>query len=434
VTNPQVPEATTKKKKNLTNIERRAVYNVLLAYTDGERLMKGVLDMVGSQFSISRSTVQRIWRRGKNSGVYADVSHKRSNCGCKRKEIDFNKIREIPLRKRTDVRTLSCAMNVSKSTLHRYIKLGVIRRHSNAIKPSLNEEHKRARLQFCISMLDGASLPHDPIFSGLYNIIYIDEKWFYMTKKSENYYLLHDEEEPLRTCKSKNFIGKVMFLAAIARPRFDAQKNELFSRKIGIFPFVTQEPAKRNSINRPAGTLQTKPITSVNKQLIKTYLIEKVLPAIKEKWPIEERGSPIFIQQDNARTHIDVDDEDFRRVASQDGFDIRLMCQPANSPDLNILDLGYFRAIQSLQHKEAPSSVDDLVKAVERSFESYSTVKSNHIFLSLQLCMMEIMKTRGCNKYPIPHIQKRSLERRGLLPITFKCDATLVQDVLEYLG
>jgi hypothetical protein len=113
---------------------------------------------------------------------------------------------------------------------------------------------------------------------------------------------------------------------------------------------------------------------------MKTYLIDKVLPAIKEKWPREYIGSPIFIQQDNARTHIDPDDEYFRRVASQDGFDIRLMCQPTNSPDLNILDLGYFRAIESLQYKEAPSSVDDLVKAVEKSFKSFSTVKSNHIF------------------------------------------------------
>ena len=30
-----------------------------------------------------------------------------------------------------------------------------------------------------------------------------------------------------------------MFLVALARPRFDAQGNELFSGKIGVFPFVT---------------------------------------------------------------------------------------------------------------------------------------------------------------------------------------------------
>jgi len=254
----------------------------------------------------------------------------------------LNKIRELPLRQRTTIRSIAYALNISKSTLHRYRRLGHIRRHSNAIKPLLKEENKRARLQFCLSMLDGASLPHDPIFSRMHNIIYIDEKWFYMTKKYENYYLVCDEEKPMRTCKSKSFIEKVMFLAAIARPRFDANGNETFSGKIGVFPLVTQVPAKRNNINRAAGTVETKPITSVTKQVIKSCLIKQVLHAIMEKWPSEDIGSPIFIQQDNARTHIDCDDEDFRLAASQSGFDIRLMCKSANSPNLNILDLGYF--------------------------------------------------------------------------------------------
>jgi len=70
------------------------------------------------------------------------------------------------------------------------------------------------------------------------------------------------------------------------------------------------------------------------------------LPAIKEKWPAEERGCPIFIQQDNAKTHIAVDDPDFCRVAQEDGWDIRLMCQPPNSPDLNVLDRPNCRVAQ----------------------------------------------------------------------------------------
>ena len=125
-------------------------------------------------------------------------------------------------------------MNMSISTCSRLLKSGAIRRHSNAIKPFLKEENKRSRLQFCISMLDENNIPHDSGFKGMYNIVHIDKKWFYMTKKSENYYLLPYEEEPLRTYKSKNFIAKVMFLVALARPRFDAEGNEFFSGKIGV--------------------------------------------------------------------------------------------------------------------------------------------------------------------------------------------------------
>lgn len=77
-----------------------------------------------------------------------------------------------------------------------------------------------------------------------------------MTKKNEKYYVLLEEDDPLRTCKSKNFIEKVMFLVVVARPRFDAQGNELFSGKIGVFPFITKEPARRNSVNRVADILE----------------------------------------------------------------------------------------------------------------------------------------------------------------------------------
>ena len=54
--------------------------------------------------------------------------------------------------------------------------------------------------------------------------------------------------------------------------------------------------------------MELKAMTSVTRDTIQEFLIEKVLPAIKEKWP-EEWGHPIFIQQDNAKTHIAVDDD-----------------------------------------------------------------------------------------------------------------------------
>ncbi|KAL7087657.1 hypothetical protein ACP275_13G081300 [Erythranthe tilingii] len=346
----------------------------------------------------------------------------------------MDQFRGIPLHRRTTLESLACSLNMAKSTLFRRLKSRELRRHSNAIKPFLTEENKRSRLQFCLSMLEGDSIHHDPIFRGMYNIIHIDEKWFQLTKKSEHYYLLPEEEDPIRTCKSKNFIGKVMFLVAIARPMFDEQGNEIFSGKIGVFPLVTREPAKRNSVNRVAGTLETKLIASVKRDVIRSFLIEKVIPTIKEKWPTEDSRYPIFIQQDNARTHIPQDDIEFCRVAKEDGFDIRLMCQPPNSPELNVLDLGFFSAIQSLQYKESPKNVDELINAVVRAFEGFSARKSNRIFLTLQSCMIEIMRGKGSNKYKIPHMSKAMLEREGRLPTQLKCDRELVQEILNYLG
>ena len=74
---------------------------------------------------------------------------------------------------------------------------------------------------------------------------------------------------------------------------------------------------------------------------------------------------PIFIQQDNAPSHLKVDDPQFCEVAKQDGFDIRLICQPANSPDFNILDLGFFRAIQAIQYKKNAKTKEDLIPTMQ---------------------------------------------------------------------
>jgi hypothetical protein len=238
-----------------------------LQYNGNGRLKKGTYKSVASLYSVSISAIKRIWMRFKETG---DVSHKKTkNCGRKRVQIDRDQFRRIPFSKRSTLRDLESELKVSKSSLHRSQKHGTIRRHSNSIKPFIKEENKIVRLKFILSMLENGTIPHDPTFKTMHNIVYIDEKWFYMTKKNTNYYLLPEEDEPYRACQSKKFIGKVMFLGAIARPRFDAEWNVTFYGKIGIFPFVIQEPAKRTSVNRVAGTLVTKPITSVNREVSK---------------------------------------------------------------------------------------------------------------------------------------------------------------------
>ncbi|XP_062205229.1 uncharacterized protein LOC133907240 [Phragmites australis] len=414
---------------------RRAIYSMILERTAPGVMKRGVMKSVAEDMGVPLRVVQRIWTTGKHGGGVHAVCNKRAkNCGRKRIHIDPQDIRDVPLRDRTTLRDLAHALHVTPSTLFLRLKKGELTRQTNDIKFSLTEENKKSRLRFCISMLDIHSIPHDPIFKGMYNMVYIDEKWFYMTKKCQNYYLAPGEDKPLRTVKNKNFIGKVMFLAAIARPRFDDQGNEMFSGKIGIFPFTYTEPAQRSSVNRPAGTMVTKPMPSVNKQTIRSYLIDKVMPTIKQKWPIEDSTHPIFIQQDNARTHIDPNDEEFCRVAKEDGFDIRLMCQPPNSPDLNVLDLGFFAAIQSIQMKNSSKTVEELVSAVVKAYEEYPTDRSNHIFLTQQSCMREIIREKGSQHYVIPHMQKKMLERNDELPRSLKCDTQIVEEARVYLN
>ena len=114
-------------------------------------------------------------------------------------------------------------------------------------------------------------------FKGLFDVVFIDEKWFYLTRKSKRYYLLPDEDEPLlRTCRSKNSIPKIMFLTVTARPRFNSEGVCTFDGKIGCFRLVKFERAKRRSVNRPAGTMEVKPIASITRDVLREFMIKKV--------------------------------------------------------------------------------------------------------------------------------------------------------------
>ena len=193
-----------------------------------------------------------------------------------------------------------------------------------------------------------------------------------------------------------------------------------------------QGTCKRSSKNRVAGTLETKPILSVTKDVMRSCLIQKVLPAIRAKWP-RDTEDIVFIQQDNARPHVDPNDAEFLEAASSDGFNIHLSYQPPNSPDMNVLDLGFFRAIQSLQQQEALSTVDELVNAIEKAFNELPPQSLNRVFLSLQQCMIVVNKDFGGNNYKLPHMGKENLEKQGPLPFQLECDRDIIERAFLYL-
>jgi hypothetical protein len=50
---------------------------------------------------------------------------------------------------------------------------------------------------------------------------------------------------------------------------------------------------------------------------MRSYLIAKVLPAIKAGWPASEAHKTIWIQQDDARAHVPPDDPEFAIAATE---------------------------------------------------------------------------------------------------------------------
>ena len=67
--------------------------------------------------------------------------------------------------------------------------------------------------------------------------------------------------------------------------------------------------------------------------------------------------------------------------ANKDGFNIRLVCQPASSPNMNILDLGLFSALQSVQFKSFLKDLKDLIKAVNDAYDTLEPKLLNYTWI-----------------------------------------------------
>ena len=87
---------------------------------------------------------------------------------------------------------------------------------------------------------------------------------------------------------------------------------------------------------------------TVIKDVYRELLISQLILAILEKWLRRDRMSrTIYIQQDGATNHIHEDDKEFNNALMEQDINTKPYMQTLNSPDVNLLDLGFFRAIQS---------------------------------------------------------------------------------------
>ncbi|XP_021837498.2 uncharacterized protein [Spinacia oleracea] len=188
-------------------------------------------------------------------------------------------------------------LGIGPTTLWRMIKRGDVRAHTNPLHPGLQDPNMLQRVKWVLDLLEGDNPQTKRQYQPMFDFVHIDEKWYYLSKKTQRVYLGKHERAKYRSGKSSKFIPKVMFTAAVARPRFNAQNECIFDGKLGIFPFTYQEAAKRNSKNREKGTMVTKVVESVRKEETRDMLINQIVPAIMQKWPPSEGPKTIFIHK-----------------------------------------------------------------------------------------------------------------------------------------
>ncbi|CAM9686878.1 unnamed protein product [Discosporangium mesarthrocarpum] len=135
----------------------------------------------------------------------------------------------------------------------------------------------------------------------MYDWVHVHEKWFYVMKDGRGIYPHTEEDAPkLPRAQNKRFITKVMFLAAVARPRMISY-GVWFDGKIGIWPIADIVAVMRSNKNRKKGTMMLKPAT-INAERYKELMIDKIISVIKARMP-RPPGHTIFVQQNGAKPH-----------------------------------------------------------------------------------------------------------------------------------
>ena len=109
----------------------------------------------------------------------------------------------------------------------------------------------------------------------------------------------------------------------------------------------------------------------------------------------------------------------FNDALIEKGINAKLYMQATNSPVINLLDMGFFRAIQSF-NDAAPKNEEELIQLVSTAYNNHAWNKINQTWLTLQCCFNQIIMHNRDNDYNIDHITKEKLECIGKL-----------QDVIE---
>ncbi|CAM9889093.1 unnamed protein product [Discosporangium mesarthrocarpum] len=259
------------------------------------------------------------------------------------------------------------------------------RKHKRWVKPVLSDKQKRDRVGFALSHMHrkgGTGLVVDDI----YDWVHVDEKWFYVMTGEES------------TCAEQAIHHQGDFLAAVARPRMISDEV-WFDGKIRIWPIADTVAAMCSSKNPKKGPMMLQPAT-INAERYKELMIDKVIPAIKVRMP-RPPGHTIFVQQVGAKPHTG-------------GGGWR---QPANLPDLNVNDLGFFYSIQQLKEDVGLSSPEDLVEATMEALDVYPWETLEQIWHGLFAVFVEVLASKGDNSYKLPHLGKEKLGRAGKISV-----------------
>lgn len=228
--------------------------------------------------------------------------------------------------------------------------------------------------------------------------LHLDEKWFFGAREYRRVKLLPGQTAKPQKTRHKSHIIKEMFVAVVGMPQ--RVGDVWWDGKVGIFPVTRVTQAKRNSINRPAGTDVVESV-SLNADVYYDLMTRDggILQTIREKMPWA-RDANIVIQHDGAPGHWGGGNNVRLPAAGlQNEWNITFDTQPAQSPDLNLCDLCFFNSLQkaSFQIRSQSHTMQQLQDTVLQAWEEYDSMKLERAWGHLFARYREILRLKGGN-------------------------------------
>jgi hypothetical protein len=316
-------------------------------------------------------------------------------------------------------------LGVSQSSVFRWFKsMGAVSKR-RWIKPAVTFEQRWNRLNFVVNQVDDRCMRYPSAF----NTIHVDETWFYLMSDGEHArYFPGEVVDSAPTVQHKSHIPKVMAIVANARP----DPNHEFDGKIGIWRICSEKVAEKSSRHHQKGDRYQVDVT-IDSAWYRGWYLDCLLPAIKQKMPWM-RNREIVVQQDGARPHTGKGNLDALQEAGNDGrWSINLITQPAQSPDLNINDLGFFRSLKTRVLQMRFSTIEGMMKVVYDEYERYDTETLERVWQCLFVVYNKVLEELGGNGYKLDHTGTRQAQLRGELNSRVEVNRAAYDTALEFL-
>jgi len=352
---------------------------------------RGDVKALAAKWGCNRSTIRDIVRRRDDRGTFKRMpAPGRPTVMTPRKvarlrnELERNHY-DVPFRRLAEV------VGASKATVHQYMVKNDYAMRRSRFVPGLSSVQLKKRRDFAKKHRRNRWVGH----------VDVDEKYFKKTTRSS---LKVPPDVDARAVTRipvhhKSHLPQVMFLTAIARP--DDRCNGLLSLERVAEVYTAQ----RSSKNHKRGDQYLKDCTMTQARFLR--MMKQVVGQIRRKM---KRHKFVTVQMDNATPHkvLDALERHVSRTHMPHFPRISFMFQPAQSPDMNANNLGFYKSFDAVVQRELGPrvSADAVAAAVRRAWKVYDTDNLTAIFDTKERVMSLVLSSGGRNDYEL-HARKQ---------------------------